>query len=83
MSDDSLRIVQALLDGAGLAPPQEEVERLAGLYPGLRKTVDRIHQVDVGDEVTAAVFRADLGPGTTGSSGDGGSRSGRERSSGS
>lgn len=83
MSDDSLRIVRALLDGAGLAPPQEEVERLAGLYPGLRKTVDRIHQVDVGDEVTAALFRADPGAETSGSSGDLGGRRDRERSSGS
>ncbi len=74
MSDDSLRIVRALLDGAGLAPPEDEVERLAGLYPGLRKTIERFHQVDVGDEVAAAVFRADPGPGSaTGANGHAGS----------
>lgn len=50
--------VAALLTTAGLDPPAQELDRLAGLYPGLRRSVDRFHAVDVGDEVTAAVFRA-------------------------
>ncbi len=43
---------------AGLSPPDDEVRRLAGLYPGLRASADRFHNVDGGDEVPAAVFRA-------------------------
>lgn len=64
MTDENLQTVKALLGAAGLAPPEDEVERLAGLYPALRKTLDRFHDVDAGDEVTAAVFRADLADGT-------------------
>lgn len=51
--------VAALLAGAGLDPPDDEVDRLAALYPGLRRSADRFHAVDVGDEVPAAVFRAE------------------------
>lgn len=53
-----METVHVLLTAAGLTPPDAEVERLAKLYPGLRQSVDRFHAVDVGDEVTAAVFRA-------------------------
>jgi len=57
--DDQVRAeVSALLRAAGVDPPASEVDRLAGLYPGLRRSLDRFHAVDVGDEVTAAVFRA-------------------------
>lgn len=52
-------IVRALLAAAGLDIPDDEVERLAHLYPGLRRSVDRFYEVPVGDGVTAAVFRAD------------------------
>lgn len=58
MDEEELQTVQTLLTAAGLSPPDDEVERLARLYPGLRRAVDRFHQIDVGDEVTAAVFRA-------------------------
>lgn len=55
--------VVVLLAAAGLDPPPDEVGRLAGLYPGLRRSLDRFHAVDTGDEVTAAVFRAtEAGP---------------------
>ncbi|MEL6983772.1 MAG: hypothetical protein AAFO29_15210 [Actinomycetota bacterium] len=50
--------VSALLAAAGLEPPDSEIDRLAGLYPGLRRSLDRFHEVDTGDDVTAAVFRA-------------------------
>lgn len=50
--------VAALLTAAGLEPPPAEVDRLAGLYPGLRRSIDRFHAVATGDDVTAAVFRA-------------------------
>lgn len=64
MSDDeteadwNVRTVWALLAAAGLSPPDDEVERLAGLYPGLRRTADRFHAIDAGDAVQAAVLRA-------------------------
>ena len=48
----------ALLAAAGVTVPDEEVERLSGLYGGIRRTVERFHAVDVGDEVPAAIFRA-------------------------
>lgn len=59
-------IVRALLAAAGLDIPEDEIGRLAQMYPGLRRSVDRYYDVPVGDEVTAAVFRAedqDLGGG--------------------
>ncbi|MFT4597474.1 MAG: hypothetical protein ACI9TF_001723 [Paracrocinitomix sp.] len=52
-------IVRALLAAAGLDIPEDEVGRLAQMYPGLRRSVDRYYDVPVLDEVTAAVFRAD------------------------
>lgn len=58
---DALVTVQALLGANGLRPPDDEVERLARLYPGLRRTVDQFHEIDAGDEVMAAVFRAEEG----------------------
>ena len=51
--------VGVLLAAAGLDPPEEEVERLASLYPALRRTIERFHAVDAVDDVMAAVFRAD------------------------
>lgn len=57
--DGAETAVRVLLAEAGLAPPAEEVARLAQLYPGLRRTVDRFHEIDAGDEVPAAVYRAD------------------------
>lgn len=56
--DQAAETVRALLAAAGLSPPDDEVERLAGLYPGLRSTADRFHAIDAGDAVQAAVFRA-------------------------
>lgn len=59
MSSDEARTVEVLLSEAGLADiPPEELERLGQLYPALRRSVDRFHEIDAGDEVTAAVFRA-------------------------
>ena len=55
---DARSQVAALLAAAGLTPPEDEIDRLAALYPGLRRSIDRFHAIDTGDEVTAAVFRA-------------------------
>lgn len=59
-TEESTGIVEVLLAEAGLSQiPPKEIQRLAGLYPGLRRSTDRFHEIDTGDEVTAAVFRAD------------------------
>ncbi|MEM9656218.1 MAG: hypothetical protein AAGA65_29295 [Actinomycetota bacterium] len=58
MEEHPVEVVRTLLDAAGLQPPEAEVERLAKLYPGLRRSVDRFHAVTTADEVPAAVFRA-------------------------
>lgn len=50
--------VATLLAAAGLQVPDNEVERLAQLYPGLRRSMDRMYDVPTGDEVPAALFRA-------------------------
>jgi hypothetical protein len=51
--------VRVLLTEAGLTVPDKEVARLAQLYPGLRRSADRFYDIDTGDEVAAAVFRAE------------------------
>ncbi len=55
-------LAAAGLDGVG----DDERRRLAELYPGLRRTADRFYDVDAGDEVMAAVYRADDAPAETG-----------------
>jgi hypothetical protein len=60
MSDDDTRTVEVLLREAGLDQvPDDEIQRLAQIYPGLRRSTDRFYEVDIGDEVAAAVFRAE------------------------
>lgn len=55
---DDEKTVRALIGASGVTVPDEEIQRLARLYPGLRRSVDRFYEIDTGDEVTAAVFRA-------------------------
>ncbi len=55
---DDRAAVAALLSAAGLDPPADEIDRLADLHPGLRRSVERFHAVDAGDGSTAAIFRA-------------------------
>ena len=59
MTNNHKTIVGVLLAEAGLSVPPEETERLARLYPGMRHSVNHFHTVETGDEVAAAVFRAD------------------------
>lgn len=56
--DTDRDITAALLTAAGVTVPDDEIDRLGGLYGGLRRTMERFHAVDVGDEVPAAIFRA-------------------------
>lgn len=55
---DAADAVATLLAAAGLTVPDNEIQRLADLYPGLRRSVDKMYEIDTGDEVPAAVFRA-------------------------
>jgi hypothetical protein len=55
---DDVETVAVLLAAAGLTVPDNEVQRLAQLYPGLRRSVDRMYEVPTGDEVPAALFQA-------------------------
>lgn len=55
---DAEQSVDVLLAAAGLDVPVKERQRLAQLYPSLRKSADRFYTVDVGDEVPAAIYRA-------------------------
>jgi hypothetical protein len=50
--------VRVLLEAAGIAVPDDEIGRLARLYPGLRRSVERYYAVETGDETAASVFRA-------------------------
>ncbi len=61
MGDDVEATVGVLLTEAGITVPDEELARLAQLYPALRRSINRFYDIDTGDEVTAAVFRADDG----------------------
>lgn len=62
-SPENLVLVQALLNAAGLQPPQQEVERLAELYGPLRRQLTMIHSADVDDADPAEVFHAgEVGP---------------------
>lgn len=56
---DDESIVRALLSAAGIEAPDADVHSLTRAYPRLRRTVDKMYAVDVGDEVPAALFRAD------------------------
>jgi len=58
-SSDSLVEVQAMLGIAGIEPTGADLASLGRIFPALRRKVDRMYDVDTGDEVTAAIFRAE------------------------
>lgn len=61
MSDhDDLAQVRHLLGGAGVTPPDRELELLARLLPTLRAQIDRAYLAGTGDVAPVATFR----PGT-------------------
>jgi len=45
----ALRSVTELLAANGVRPPTADLEALAGVLPGLRSRMERIHAVDCGD----------------------------------
>jgi hypothetical protein len=58
-SSDSLVEVQAMLGLSGIEPTGADLASLGRIFPALRRKVDRMYDVDTGDDVTAAIFRAE------------------------
>jgi hypothetical protein len=48
-----------MLGIAGIEPTGADLASLGRIFPALRRKVDRMYDVDTGDEVTAAIFRAE------------------------
>ena len=47
---DGRNTVATLLATAGLNVPDDEIDRLTRLYPRLRRQIDALYDVDLGDE---------------------------------
>ncbi len=58
-SSESLVDIQAMLRLAGIEPTGADLASLGRILPGVRRKVDRMYEIDTGDEVTASVFRAE------------------------
>ncbi|MBQ30631.1 MAG: hypothetical protein CL434_12660 [Acidimicrobiaceae bacterium] len=58
-SSESLVDIQAMLRLAGIEPTGADLASLGRIFPGVRRKVDRMYEIDTGDEVTASVFRAE------------------------
>ena len=58
-SSDSVNEVRALLNVAGIEPTTADLASLGRIFPGLRRKIDAMYEIDTGDEVSAAVFRAE------------------------
>lgn len=56
---DPLGEVRMLLAAADIVAPEGDLASLARILPGARRRVERMYAIDTGDEVTAAVFRAE------------------------
>jgi hypothetical protein len=54
-SPGTVEQVRALLAGAGLKPPEAEIEIMAAAYPGFRAAADRLYPL-VYDDDPAPVF---------------------------
>ncbi|HEY1818802.1 MAG TPA: hypothetical protein VGG83_02655 [Trebonia sp.] len=54
-SPGTIEAVRALLAGAGLNPPEAEIETMAAAYPGFRAAADRLYPL-VYDDDPAPVF---------------------------
>ncbi|MBM3683328.1 MAG: hypothetical protein FJW83_02120 [Actinobacteria bacterium] len=58
MSDhDDLTQVRTVLAGAGIIPPDRELELLARVLPTLRAQMDRAYALDTGEVAPVATFR--------------------------
>ncbi|MPY95037.1 MAG: hypothetical protein GEV08_18850 [Acidimicrobiia bacterium] len=70
---DDTALVAGMLASAGVQPSEEELATLGRLHPALRRQVDRLYAVDVGDAAPVAAFRPGdgLDAGRRGSLGNG------------
>ena len=59
-SSESINEVRTLLGLVGIEPTGSDLTSLERIFPQFRQKVDRMYEIDTGDEVTAAVFRAEL-----------------------
>ena len=57
---ESVNEVQALLGLVGIELTGSDLASRGLIFPQFRQKVDRMYEIDTGDEVTAAVFRADM-----------------------
>ena len=62
---NDLAQVRHLLGGAGIAPPERELELLARLLPTLRAQIDRAYLADTADVAPVATFRPGDGAGSS------------------
>ena len=59
-SSESVNEVRTLLGLVGIDLAGPDLASLGRIFPQFRQKVDRMYEIDTGDEVTAAVFRADM-----------------------
>tara|TARA_B110000014_G_scaffold195017_1_gene143991 strand:+ start:737 stop:946 length:210 start_codon:yes stop_codon:yes gene_type:complete len=59
-SSESVNEVRTLLGLVGIELAGPDLASLGRTFPQFRQKVDRMYEIDTGDEVTAAVFRADM-----------------------
>ena len=59
-SSESVNEVRPLLGLVGIDLAGPDLASLGRIFPQFRQKVDRMYEIDTGDEVTAAVFRADM-----------------------
>ncbi|MBA51306.1 MAG: hypothetical protein ACJZ57_03835 [Candidatus Poriferisodalaceae bacterium] len=59
-SSESVNEVRTLLGLVGIELAGPDLASLGRIFPQFRQKVDRMYEIDTGDEVTAAVFRADM-----------------------
>ncbi len=63
MADDDYDDAKRLLAAARIEAPDSDLASLARVLGVARRRVERMYEVETGDEVPAAVFRADQGAG--------------------
>ena len=59
-NSESVNEVRTLLSLVGIELTGSDLASLGRIFPQFRQKVDRMYEIDTGDEVTAAVFRADM-----------------------
>lgn len=64
MAEDTYEDAKRLLAAARIDAPDGDLASLARVLGVARRRVERMYEVETGDEVPAAVFRADQGAGS-------------------